>query len=212
MLLFGRIGLWAAFWVLRHLPVLGIRLADSYGAYVFAEDDERVEVTELDAGFEDEDPPSLRLDLRVENDSRFDVRTTGIDLRIGLTESGATVRNVTWAPAFEEAPRNVETELVRSGEAGDIGVELYEPALTRESTTVWVDGTVVAQYSFEFRGHRLSFTDRNSRIPSNSVELEIDDEGIAHEAEAGAETEAEAETGAEAGAEAEAETETEAEA
>lgn len=126
LFLLTKVAVWLLFWTLRYTPIVGARLSNAYSDRVFTPVADDIGVVEVTAGSaEDGGGTGLRFTLR--NDSWVDVAVDGLDVRIGRSADGATIRNITWAPAFDRPPKNVERTRIRSGEEGTVAIEFFEP-------------------------------------------------------------------------------------
>ena len=167
----AKVVVWTVFWTIRALPAVGARLSDAYGDRVLTPVAEDIVVEGIAADWTDDDPRSTEVRFEIANDSWVDVTVSGLDVRVGLSEVGATLRHVTWAPAFDNPPTNVRVPRIDSGSGDAIRAEFYEPTIDEGETTLHVDGSFVFSYSFLVRGRRFAFVDRSYDLPSATVEV-----------------------------------------
>ncbi|MFC6726162.1 hypothetical protein ACFQE1_17690 [Halobium palmae] len=131
--LLSKVLVWLLFWTLRYTPVVGVRLSNAYGDRVFSPVADDIEVGEVTATTAADGGTELR--FAIENGSWVDIDVDGLDVRVGRTEGGATVRNISWPPAFERPPKNVDSTRIESESAGSVAVEFLGPAADRDRGT-----------------------------------------------------------------------------
>ncbi len=169
--LLSKVAVWLVFWTLRYVPIVGVRFSDAYGERVFSPVADDIEVLSVEA-VDPEGHEGTELRFTIENDSWVDIDVDGLDVRVGRSEDGATIRNISWAPAFEKPPKNVDPARVPADGEGVVTVEFFDSEVDRaaaDGTELCVDGSFVFEYSFEVRGHRLSFGDRSHDLPATTV-------------------------------------------
>jgi hypothetical protein len=171
----AKLVLWVLFWILRYVPIVGAKLSGAYEDRVFKPIVEEVSVTDVRTELTGE-PPSLGVEYDLQNDSWVDLGLAGLNVRVGLRESGGTVRNVVWTPAFQERPRNIAAEPVPSDGTSTVGFEYLAGPAIEDGTTVHLDGNLVFEYSFTLRGRRFRFGERTFPLPDRAITVELDDE------------------------------------
>lgn len=146
LFLLSKVAVWLVFWTLRYTPIVGVKLSDAYGERVFSPVADDIEVTSVGAA-DPEGHEGTELRFTVVNDSWVDIDVDGLDVRIGRSEDGATVRNISWAPAFDAPPKNVGPTRVPAGGEGTVTVEFLEPAVGRGPDTVGATDRDAAEVS-----------------------------------------------------------------
>lgn len=171
----AKLALWVVFWILRYVPIVGAKLSGAYEDRVFRPVVENVSVESV-RGELTGDPPSAVFEIELTNESWVDLELSAMDVRVGLSDEGSTVRNVVWAPVFDPCPKNIKTGSVLSEDDGVIGFEFLADSFVDEETTVYVDGCLVFEYSFTLRDHRFRFGTRNFPLDSYEVTLSRDED------------------------------------
>jgi hypothetical protein len=166
--LITKVAIWTIAHLLRHVPVVGGNLSDSYDDRVFSPVADDVEVAAAEREVADGHEGTL-VRLVVRNRSWVDIEVSGLDVRIGRSERGGTLRNVAWVPAFEKPPTNVDPTRVPAGGEGAVTIEFFEPAVDPDDE-LWVDGSLVFEYSFLVRERRFSFGDRSFDLAGMTAE------------------------------------------
>lgn len=165
----GRLAIYFVLGVVRLVPVVGYRLSTRYESRLFRPVEESFRVASTTTSATDDDPSSVELLVTFENGSRFDVEIDGAVLRVGLRESGGTLRTLTWPPAIDAPPTNVETDPTPAGGEGTLRVEFLPPE--GDPDRLWVEGHLVVEVGFELRGRRFVLGTRTFELPAESVDV-----------------------------------------
>lgn len=170
-----KLALWVGLRTLRIIPVVGAKLSGAYEDRVFRPIVRNVSVEDVrgqltsDDQLTDDDPPSVEFEIDLKNESWVDLSATAMDVRVGLTDEGGTVRNVVWAPVFDASPRNVTPSSVPSGGEGTVGFEFLADPAIEDETVLHLDGCLVFEYSFTLRDYEFQFGTRPSPLPDTAV-------------------------------------------
>ncbi|EJN61617.1 hypothetical protein [Halogranum rubrum] len=167
----AKLVLWLVFWILRYVPIVGAKLSGAYEDRVFRPIVEEVSVTDVRATLVD-DPPSLVVEYDLENESWVDLGLAGMNVRVGLRESGGTVHNAVWTPAFQERPRNIAADPLPSEGTTAVNFEYLAGAAIDDGTTIHLDGNLVFEYSFTLRDRRFRFGERTFPLPDRTITVE----------------------------------------
>lgn len=153
--------------VLAYVPVLGWRFSDSIQRFVTDAIDGGIAVESVEVEFADGAPPtSMETEFRIRNSLPTDVSVTGMNVRIGLAETGKTIYDHRWSEDTDgPPPKNVSTDVIETGETGIVSVEQYLPWSDVPEDTFHVDGTLEVRTWLDLPATR--------RVPIGSIHRDL---------------------------------------
>ncbi|WP_440005979.1 hypothetical protein [Halomicrococcus sp. SG-WS-1] len=180
--LLARLGIVAGYYLLRLVPVVGMRLSDDYENRMFGPLVDDVSVADVRAssasdlptneqGGDDRSPTDVVVAVTLDNDSSLDARVAGGHLRLGLAETGATCHNFVWTEEFDEPPANVAASKVDAEGDGTLRLECRVHDLPPDAD-LWLDGELVLQRLLTVRDRELPLGKASFGIEGESTSVD----------------------------------------
>ncbi|WP_227353937.1 hypothetical protein [Haladaptatus salinisoli] len=161
----GRLAIVAVYYLVRLLPVVGLKLSGRYERRIFGPLVEDVSVNEVRA---ERSGRSVLLEIEFDNDSNLDAHVAGGNVRLGGKRNGETVCNLVWLDDFASTPKNVEVSKIEAEGAGTLRLERR---LDGEEN-LWVDGELRLHRIIAIRGRELPLGTADFSLPERSVTVE----------------------------------------
>ncbi|WP_049970116.1 hypothetical protein [Haladaptatus cibarius] len=130
--LVGKLAIVAVYYLVRLVPVVGLKLSDRYEHELFGPLVDDLSVADVRAernekigsdGDSNQSGRSVVVELQFDNDSTLDARIIGGTIRFGHTEDGETACNLVWTDDFDSVPKNIGTAKIESESSGTLQLE-----------------------------------------------------------------------------------------
>jgi hypothetical protein len=116
----GKLAIVAIYYLVRLVPVVGLKLSNRYEHQMFGPLVEDVSVTEMRA---ERSGRSVSIEIEFNNDSTFDAHIVGGNVRLGDERDGGTFCNLVWTDDFTSPPKNVEPSKIAGDGEGALRLE-----------------------------------------------------------------------------------------
>lgn len=164
----AKLAIVAVYYLVRLVPVVGLKLSNRYEQQVFGPLVDDLSVADLSA---ERSGRSMALDLTLDNDSTLDAHVVGGSVRLGHTRDGETVCTFVWTDHFDAPPKNVEATKIESDGDGTLRLEHCVDG----DRDLWIDGELRLRRVFTIRGRELPLGVATFSLPEKSVSVESRD-------------------------------------
>ncbi len=160
----GKLAIVAVYYLVRLVPVVGLKLSSRYEHEMFGPLVDDVTVADVRA---ERSGRSVVLELDLDNDSNLDARVVGGTVRVGYTADGGTVCNLVWADDFDSLPKNVDVSKIEGGGSGTVELEHCI-----DGDELHLDGELRLRRIVTVRGRELPLGVVSFSLPDESVAVE----------------------------------------
>ncbi len=164
----AKLAIVAVYYLVRLVPVVGLKLSNRYEQQVFGPLVDDLSVADLSA---ERSGRSVALDLTLDNDSTLDAHVVEGSVRLGHTQDGETVCTFVWTDHFDAPPKNVEATKIESDGDGTLRLEHCIDG----DGDLWIDGELRLRRVFTVRGRELPLGVATFSLPEKSVSVESRD-------------------------------------
>jgi hypothetical protein len=163
----GKLAIVAIYYLVRLVPVVGLKLSNRYEQQVFGPLVDDLSVADLSAG---RSGRSVSVELTLDNDSTLDAHVVGGSVRLGHTRDGETACTFVWTDHFDAPPKNVEVTKIESGGDGALRLEHCV-----DGGDLWLDGELRLRRVFTIRGRELPLGVVSFSLPEKPASVETRD-------------------------------------
>ncbi|WP_266077957.1 hypothetical protein [Haladaptatus caseinilyticus] len=166
--LVGKLAIVAVYYLVRLIPVVGLKLSDRYEHELFGPLVDDVSVVETRV---DRSGRSVVVELQFDNDSTLDARIVGGSVRLGYTTNGETACNLVWTDDFESLPKNIDLSKIESEGTGTLRLEHCI-----DGDELHFDGELRLRRIFTVRDRELPLGVASFTLPEESIHVETGSE------------------------------------
>ncbi|MFH5799284.1 hypothetical protein [Haladaptatus sp. CMAA 1911] len=161
----AKLAIVAVYYLVRLVPVVGLKLSNRYEQQVFGPLVDDLSVGDLTA---ERSGKSVSVELTLDNDSTLDAHVVGGSVRLGHTKDGETACTFVWTDHFDAPPKNVEATKIERGGEGPLRLEHCIDG----DGDLWIDGELRLRRVFTIRGRELPLGVATFSLPEKSVSVE----------------------------------------
>ncbi|SIR22366.1 hypothetical protein SAMN05421858_1891 [Haladaptatus litoreus] len=178
--LVGKLAIVAVYYLVRLVPVVGLKLSDRYEHELFGPLVDDLSVADVraerngESGSDSDSHQSGRsvvVELGFDNDSTLDARIIGGTIRFGHTEGGETACNLVWTDDFDSLPKNIGTSKIESEGSGTLRLERRF-----DGDELHVDGELRLRRIVTIRDRELPFGVTSFTVPEQVIHVGGDSE------------------------------------
>lgn len=163
----GKLAIVAVYYLVRLIPVVGLKLSNRYEHELFGPLIDDVSVAAVRA---ERSGRSVRIELTFDNDSTLDARIVGGNVRLGYSADGETVCNLVWTDDFDSLPKNIELSKIESEGSGTLRLERCI-----DGDELFFDGELRLRRIVTVRGRELPFGVARFPLSEESITVEAAD-------------------------------------
>ncbi|WP_458188742.1 hypothetical protein [Haladaptatus sp. NG-WS-4] len=164
----GKFAIVAVYYLVRLVPVAGLKLSDRYEHRMFGPVVEDVSVTDVRG---ERSGRSVVVEIEFDNDSTLNAHIVGGNVRLGRERDGETVCNLVWMDDLASTPKNVEASKIEAEGTGTLRLER-----SLDADELWVDGQLRLRRIVTVRERELPLGVTTFTLPDESVGVEPDHE------------------------------------
>ncbi|WP_435154645.1 hypothetical protein [Haladaptatus sp. DFWS20] len=159
----GKLAIVAVYYLVRLIPVVGLKLSNRYEHELFGPLVDDVSVVETRG---ERFGRSVAVELEFDNDSTLDARIVGGSVRLGYSTDGETVCNLVWTDDFESLPKNIDLSKIENEGTGTLRLEHCI-----DDDELHLDGELRLRRIFTVRGRELPLGVASFSLPEESVHI-----------------------------------------